>query len=65
LIAMDAIENKERRESRMRDGMRSVEGGGEAAKRMSRTLELEAWGRCSLMYLNAPSKRELARRLSF
>jgi len=43
--------------------MRSVEGGGEAAKRMSRTLEL---GEGALLrYLNATSKRELARRLSF
>jgi hypothetical protein len=60
---MDAIENKERRESRMRDGMRSVKGGGEATKRMRRTLKL---GEGALLrYLNATSKRELAHRLSF
>jgi hypothetical protein len=43
--------------------MRSVEGGGEASKRMSRTLEL---GEGALWrYLNATSKWKLARRLSF
>lgn len=63
MTAIDAMENKERREIATRDGMRSVEGGGEAAKRMSRTLEL---GEGALLrYLNATSKRELARRLSF
>ncbi len=64
LIAMDAIENKEGRELTTRDGMRSVEGGGEATKRLSRTLQELGEG-AILRYLNATSKWKLARRLSF
>jgi hypothetical protein len=60
---MDAIEDKERKEFATRDGTRSVEGGGEVTKRMSRTLELGEGA--VLRYLNATSKRKLAHRLSF